>query len=233
MCNQHRTPAQWSRFAHAVIDNKVFPAYTSGAFREMAARRRVRGAYRGRKRALSAGYVKPRASLKQNTGQKGVMVTCALGAGKVLMWHVVDGQWNGRAAASMYSGPLRRSLQRGHPCVAGSWRVLEDNDPSGYKSSKGVAAKKASAIVAMSLPPRSPDLNPLDFSFWAEVNRKMREQERGWPKSKKESRAAFIARLRKTAMTMPKEYIEKTIGAIAGRCKKIVDAKGGHIAEGR
>ena len=128
--NLHRSPTQWNRFIHAVIDNKVFPMYTPGKAREVSARRRARGTYRSRKRASSAGYVKPRASLKQNTGHKGIMVTCALGAGKVLMWHPVDERWNGRAAASMYSGPLRRCLQRQYACVAGSWRVLEDNDPS-------------------------------------------------------------------------------------------------------
>ena len=232
IANQHRSPAQWNQFVHAVIDNKVFPVYTSHKFRVMAARRRVRGAYRGRQRGVSVGYVKPKASLKQNTGQKGVMVACALGAGKVLMWHVVAGQWNGRAAASMYSGPLRKCLQREFPDRVGNWRVIEDNDPSGYKSRLGNAAKAASSITAMSLPPRSPDLNPLDFSFWSEVNRKMREQERDWPKCKRESRVAFLARLRKTAMTMPEDYIVKTIGSIAGRCKKIIAAKGGHIMEG-
>ena len=230
--NQHRSPAQWNRYVHAVIDNKVFPVYASGKFRTMAARRRVRGAYRGRARNLSDGYVKPKATLKQNTGCKSVMVACALGAGKVLMWHVVQGQWNGKAAAAMYKGPLQRSLKRAYPEHKGAWRVLEDNDPSGYKSNLGKAAKVDSGITPMSLPTRSPDLNPLDFSFWAAVNRKMREDERGWPVSKRESRSSFITRLRKTAQGMPKEYVDKIIGAMAGRCRQIVAAKGGHIAEG-
>ena len=190
------------------------------------------GGVQGRQRGVSAGYAKPNTTLKENTGQKGVMVTCAIGAGNVLMWHVVPGQWNGRAAAAMYSGPLRKCLLREFPDRVGNWRVLEDNDPSGYKSRLGNAAKAASSITAMSLPPRSPDLNPLDFSFWADVTRKVREHERAWPKSKREARAAFLARLRKTAMSMPEEYIEKIIGAIAGRCQKVIGAKGGHIVEG-
>ena len=75
-------------------------------------------------------------------------------------------------------------------------------------------------------------MNPLDFNFWAAVNRKMREEERDWPASKKESRAAFIVRLRKAARSFPSEYINGIVGAIAGRCHKVVAAKGGHIAEG-
>lgn len=230
--HKHRSPAQWNRFIHAVIDNKVFPVYTSAKHRSYAARRVVRGAYRGRRRNVSDGYIKPRKTLKQNTGHKSVMVACALGAGKVLMWHVVEGSWNGTAAARMYAGPLRRCLARQYPGVKGNWRVLEDNDPAGYKSAKAKDAKKASSITTLDLPKRSPDLNPLDFNFWAAVNRKMREEERGWPASKKESRAAFIVRLRKAARSFPSEYINGIVGAIAGRCHKVVAAKGGHIAEG-
>ena len=50
---------------------------------------------------------------------------------------------------------------------------MEDNDPAGYKSSKGMAAKAAAGIETLDLPKRSPDLNPLDFSFWAAANQKM------------------------------------------------------------
>ena len=81
-------------------------------------------------------------------------------------------------------------------------------------------------------PPYSPDLNPLDFSFWALVNKKMWEQEKDWPKSKCETRKEFLARLRHTAMTMPSEYITKIVGALARRCGQVVEAKGGHFAEG-
>ena len=36
-----------------------------------------------------------------------------------------------------------------------SWKVLEDNDPTGYKSSKGMAAKAAAGIETLDLPKRS------------------------------------------------------------------------------
>lgn len=32
-------------------------------------------------------------------------------------------------------------------CVCGPWRILEDNDPAGYKSGRGVAAKASVIIV--------------------------------------------------------------------------------------
>ena len=87
---------------------------------------------------------------------------------------MIPGKWSGKAAAEMYAGPLRRALEREeYPHVRGCWRVLEDNDPAGYKSSKGMAAKAAAGIETLDLPKRSPDLNPLDFSFWAAANQKM------------------------------------------------------------
>lgn len=233
-CEEHsfRSPTQWNNYVHAVIDNKVFPVFVNHKFRAYAAKRSVRGAYRGRRRKTTVGHVKPKKSLKENTGQKSVMVTCAIGNGKVLMWHVVAGRWNANAAADMYAGPLRRCLEKEYPNVRGNWRVLEDNDPTGYKSKKGDQAKSDNHITAFSLPKRSPDLNPLDFSFWAAVNAKMRVQERKFPKSKTETRAAYINRLRRTAKAMPSDYINKIIGAIAGRCQQIANAKGGHIVEG-
>ena len=161
-----------------------------------------------------------------------MMVTYALGAGRVLMWHVVDGQWNGRAAERMYKGPLRRALLKAHPNARGPFRVLEDNDPTGYKSGLGGSAKAEAGIQAFNMPKRSPDLNPLDFSFWKQVNKRMRAQERSWPKSKQETRAQYIARLRRTAMSMPSEYVTKIIGALRRRCQLVVDYKGGHFPEG-
>ena len=48
-------------------------------------------------------------------------------------------------------------------------------------------AKKEVGIKPFSLPPTSPDLNPLDYSIWAEINKRMRKQELAWPKAKKDA----------------------------------------------
>ena len=84
---------------------------------------------------------------------------------------------------------------------------MEDNDPAGYKSNRAIETKRAVGIEALSLPPRSPDLNPLDYSIWAEINRKMRQQEAAWPATKRETRPDYLRRLRRTAMSLPKAYI--------------------------
>ena len=228
----HRSGAQWPVYTQGVLDCKVFPVYLNGAARNYASRRTMRGTYRTRKSNMKKKHVKPKASLKYNTGARNVYIACAIGAGRVLMWHEVKGRWNGDAAAKMYAGPLKNSLQKAWPNVRGPWRVLEDNDPTGYKSSKGMAAKKASGIKTLDLPHRSPDLNPLDFSFWAQVNRRMRAQEKKWPTRKQESRKAYLKRLRRTAMSTPSAYIDKIIGDLANRTQLLKRAKGGYFREG-
>ncbi len=94
------------------------------------------------------------------------------------------------------------------------------------------SAKEAVGISALSLPPRSPDLNPLDFSIRAEVNKRMRAQEAKWPSAKKETRDQYLARLRRTALGLPRSYIDKVFGNIAHRLRLVKDAKGGHFPEG-
>ena len=227
-----RTAAQWNTYLHAVIDNKTFQVYKNGKARDHAARRRIRGVYRTRRRVYTKGNTKPPGALKKNTGAKSVMVTCALGAGRVIMWHVVpDNKWNANAAEDMYTNALHPRLQHTYPSTR-RFRVLEDNDPAGYKSRKGEQAKRNLRIDAVSLPPRSPDLNPLDYTVWAEINRRMRSQEKAWPAGKSESRAQFLQRLRRTAMGLPPAYINKAIGNLTKRIALMKTARGGHFPEG-
>ena len=144
----------------------------------------------------------------------------------------VRGQWNGDAAAAMYTGPLKQCLEQEYPKVKGAWRVMDDNDPAGYSSYKGWGAKAEAGIVSFKLPPRSPDLNPLDFSVWSEINRRTRKQESTWPAGKTETRREYLRRLKRTALVLPEDYIRKVVGDTRGRCRLIVKAKGGHIVEG-
>ena len=66
----------------------------------------MRGAYHTKVSKVTGKFVKPPPSLKFNTEERSVYITCATGAGKVIMWHEVQGTWNGEVAAKMYSGWL-------------------------------------------------------------------------------------------------------------------------------
>ena len=81
------------------------------------------------------------------------MVLAGVGHGRVLVWEAIDGRnWNGDVAAEMYMGPIKAALRRAAPGKR-KWRVLEDNDPSGFKCRKGVNAKATAGIESFDILP--------------------------------------------------------------------------------
>ena len=58
------------------------------------------------------------------------------------------------------------------------------------------------------LPPRSQDLNPLDYGFWAEVNKRMRRQEARLCARKAETMAQYLGRPRHAARRAPTECLK-------------------------
>ena len=141
------------------------------------------------------------------------------------------GKWSGQAAADFYAGPLKKALVKAYPNKR-KHLVLEDNDPTGYRSNKGIKAKDENRIAVFEIPPRSPDLSLLDYSIWKEVNRRLREQEKKWPAGKRETKKQYVARLKRTASRLPQSFLEASIGDMVRRCKRLYDAKGWHFEEG-
>ena len=227
-----KTKAWWRSHIHMHIDVKHFPVYINGAGRRHAAQKGTRGAYRKRGQGLEAPYVKTADTVKYFTGARGVKVLAGVGGGKVLVWKYIDAQkWNGQVAADCYKGVIRSALKKKHPRRS-SWTVLEDNDPAGFKSNKGKAAKEEAGLSIFEIPRRSPDLNICDFALWHEVNKRMRKQEAKWGADRREGRMAYLARLRRTAMRLPAPFIDKSIETMKKRCAQIALAKGKHIEEG-
>ena len=233
-----KAPAAWVNSPDIIIDNKKFPVFLNGQARDFAARRRAVGAFRGPGGGLSKGFVKPRSYLPTFSGPgggKAVNVCAGIAAGRVVMWHEVPQTWSGKQAAAMYTGPLLAALRKTFPKRAAKsralWSIQEDNDPSGYKSGAGVRAKKAMRMRALAMPKRSPDLNVLDYRIWADITRRMRLQESRWPKAKKETRAEYKARLRRTALRTSTAFVKSAVRDMARRCKLLVKVKGWHIDE--
>ena len=82
----------------------------------------------------------------------------------------------------------------------------------------------------MNMPPRSPDLNVLDYSLWHEINKRLRSQESTFPKNKKESKAEFLRRLRRVALSLPPRLVGKSVRSMRRRCKAI-EANGGYLID--
>ena len=113
-----------------------------------------------------------------------------------------------------------------------TFTVLEDNDPTGFRSKAGLAAKESAGIKTFEIPKRSPSLNVCDYALWTEVNKRMRAQEKRMPSNKRESRAEFLKRLKRTALRLPSSFVDSSIKQMRKRCQRLQDAKGGHFEEG-
>ena len=139
-------------------------------------------------------------------GRSGVSICAGICGDKIVLWEEVKGPWSGQKAADMYKGPISKALQKHRPKKA-TWKVLEDNDPTGFKSSKGRDAKKECGIKAESLPRYSADLNPLDYCLWADIERRMLATK----KKGKESKAAYAKRLRRVAFQTDRATVRKAV----------------------
>ena len=53
-----------------------------------------------------------------------------------------------------------------------------------------------------------------------------------WPRTKKESRAQYIERLKRIAMRLPKSFIDNSIADMQRRCQRLYASQGGHFEEG-
>ena len=110
--------------------------------------------------------------------------------------------------------------------MAGHWHVLEDNDPTGYKSGKARAAKRSLNIKPIYWPRYSPDLMPLDFSLWNDINRRMGET----APAGLESVVAFKARLRRLALQTSAKTVREAVEAMRTRAKQVWQPRGKDIA---
>ena len=160
---------------------------------------------------------------KLNTGAR-VNVCAGISNGKMVMWEYFGKTWNGEAAAKLFQGPVIETLRKERG-VKRRYHMLEDNDPTGYKSGKALAAKAALGIVAVPMPAYSPDMNPLDFSLWVEIENRMISKA---PK-RVESVDQYKKRMRLTALRLPRSIVSKAVRAIPKRLRALIDAKGFNI----
>ena len=86
-------------------------------------------------------------------------------------------------------------------------------------------AKAEVGITALDWPGYSPDLNPLDFSLWAEVERRARAKVGDKSVSAKEYKQA----LRQTALRLPAGIVKKAVENMKVRINACYKANGGNI----
>ena len=160
---------------------------------------------------------------RMNTGGH-VLVCAGISGGRIVLWEYLSRSWSGQAAADLYAGPILKTLKK-HRGDKRKYLLVEDNDRTGYKSKKAMAAKAAAKIEAIEWPKYSPDLNPLDYAIWDAIEARMKD---GNP-SENETVQAYRQRLRRTALRLPEAVVRKAVAGIPARMKAVVEAKGGNI----
>ena len=222
ICNRWRFfPVSFWKKMHLIMDNKMWPFPTHVRAKKVERMRKVRFHLRTRSEGLKPGFTKPSPTKHKANPGGCVKVLAGIVKGRVRVWHYLPRSWSGQAAEKCYRGPIIKALRRNYPGQK-SFKILEDNDPTGYKSNKAMAAKKELKINPIEFPAYSPDLNPCDFFLWDEVERRMVDNK---PQGK-ESVDAFKTRLRRTAMSIPSSVILQGVASIKERSQQIYDADG-------
>lgn len=219
---QRRPSRFWSESVHAYVDNKAFPMPLTPKQRQKYKQTRVTGHLRTPAEGVSRGFTKPRT---QHTflGVPSVNIAAAVAKDKVIMWHVVQGSWNGKAAAQMYKGPLAKALVKTWGRKR-QYTIVEDGDRKGNQSGDGIRAKAETHIKALTLPPRTPCWMPLDYAIWSHIEAKMIETEPAGTEKKPE----WTKRLEWCARHLPRGLVRKAIARMPGNIKALAKTRGYH-----
>jgi len=156
-------------------------------------------------------------------GIPSVDITAAVKQDRIVFWHVNQKPWCGAAAEDMYKN-LGKALRK----TCGNkrkYRVIEDGDPKGFQSGKGIAEKVKQKIESMKLPVRSPEWMPLDFCLWHEIEERLYAKAPNYDETKKQ----FLKRLRSIALRLPRQMVRKCLLSMRKRIHMTIEAKGDHI----
>ena len=217
--------AYYTKDIDAIWDNKYWEIPRSAAAKRYKRQRKVRFHLRKRSEGLKPGFTKPGTKRSRVSPGASANICAGIIGNRIRIWYYLPKQWNGDEAAALYRGPIIKALRR-YRGKKSSYKVIEDNDPAGYKSGVGKQAKRDLNIVPEVWPRYSPDLMPLDYSIWKLVENRM---DKHTPPAN-ETVEGYKARLKRTALRLPAELVKKVVAGIPKRAAAIVDAKGGNIS---
>ena len=219
---QQHPKSFWENEIHAYLDSKHFVRAKTAKDKKLMRSTRVHHHLRTPSEGRERGFVLPKKN-RILLGVPSVNVTAAVAKDRIIMWHISRGAWNGERAAEMYKvlgAALRKTWGRKR-----AFRVVEDGDTKGFQSSKGKRAKEAERIESWMLPPRSPGWMPLDFCLWDEIEARMYGK---GAKTVGETQNAFEARLRRTALRLPKHIVRNCLKKMKANIDATVASRGQH-----
>jgi len=137
----------------------------------MLKRGKVRGVHRTRAEGIKPELTKPNIRKHRYPPGASAHVLAGVSNDRIVVWRYIFGRWNAATACKLYAGPILKALQKVAP-ERHSWTLVEDNDPAGFKARAAITLKQSLHINCLSLPPYSPDLMPLDYSLWHEIEKR-------------------------------------------------------------
>ena len=205
-----------------ILDIKCFQIPTSDRARKFFRGKRVRGHLRTKKEGLTKGFVRPKSKKNQVNPGARVSVAALIIDCKVRVWYQLPSRWTAQAACDLYENIILKAMKK-YRGEKSSYKLVEDNDPSGFKSKKALEKKKELKINTVPWPRYSPDVMPHDYWLWTEVLRQTGEPHAS------ESGASYKARLSKVALGLRKPLVKKAVLRMKEKAAEIVEARGGNI----
>lgn len=151
-----------------------------------------------------------------------------IGGFGLIMWHqwrkVNQAEW----AAAVDSGKLLAACKAARPDrQRGPWRILCDNE-SFLNAPASRAAHSRASVTLVRIPPRSPDLNPVE-RYWAWVRKRLQELDLADLRANRKvlGRLALKARVRALLRTRKAKLIAKrTLLSLRDVCSEVQRKKG-------
>ena len=227
----NKSESFWLNSVHAYIDNKAFAICPTQKTKRSQLRRSPRFVYRYRGQRCRRTLRKPSKGMRSSTGMKHLHLTVAVSKHGVLFCREVNGTWNAQESVQMYR-ELAPIVRNAHGFNANKRiHVLEDNDPSGYKSHDAVQAKSDLNIAPFTIPARRPDLSILDYSIWDNVVTRLNEENRTLLRRNdfKETRDEYVERVKRIVMSTDVEFVRNSIKNMKKRCSLLVQRGGDNV----
>ncbi len=223
-CKKYQKPKKGFWENCVFIDCKKFDMALSKAQRIRQNRLRIRGVLRTRGEGLEPSMTKPSAT-KHRAALPSAHVFAAVFDGRVRVFRYIVGRWNAAEAVASYDA-LQSALRKRRP-AASKATIVEDNDPAGFKSRAGIERKREHKMNVISLPPYTPELQPLDYSLWRAIESKVASKLE--TKKRKLSVKEFKQLLQRTAYSLPTSVVQAAVEAMPRRVLAILQADGKDI----
>ncbi len=200
----------------AYCDCKRYAAYTSKKGREYTRAQAVRRVWRKKTEGTAKGCHKPGFKHRRGTGKVSRVYFALIARGKVQTFHWVKGRMSKKVWAKILKKVVKPKMDE-----LGLTKLLRDGDPTSFGTKYCRKIEEKLGLEVTQLPPRSPDLNPCDFSLWAAIRKIMRAYEDLYLGEETEKEEDFWTRLETSALGLSSAVVYKMCGSMHGRVSEL------------